>query len=109
MKLKQIFNALGIVFSIIGIVSGIVTGINTKNFLFCLLTWVGTFLAVIMYFGIAKILDNQEIIISQINNLKMKNTNSYNNNNQWKCSKCGTVNSIEYNKCIECGNDKAQV
>lgn len=50
------FMTVGIIISIFGFISGIVTGSVTHNFLFCLWVWIGTFLYALIYFGFAAIL-----------------------------------------------------
>ena len=62
----MLFTIVGAIISIVGVISGIVVGISFNNLMLCLYVMIGTFLYAIIYFGIGKILKNQEKILSII-------------------------------------------
>ncbi len=73
--IKGLYYFIGGGFSILGLISGIVLGITLKNFLFCILDWVGTFLFVTIYFGIGVIIENQSVLFGYLNTI-YENTTS---------------------------------
>lgn len=62
--MSKLFNIIGITLSGLGLIGGIIYGLNTKDFSLSLYIWIGTFLYCIIYFGIARILSNQDMIMS---------------------------------------------
>ena len=59
----MLFIIVGIVISALGFIGGIITGISTHDFLYCVIAWAGTFLYAIIYFEIGVIINNQEYLI----------------------------------------------
>ena len=127
---------ISIIIGVLGLIGSIVAGNSLQavdkyghtsfNGVLMLYGFVGTFILFIILYGISAVLDNQENILSKINqvynNTKEKNPASensansklnlsalnYNNNNDgtWRCKKCGKTNQHTTRVCIDCGEYK---
>ena len=130
--MKTVFYIIGFALSILGFIAGIILGVTTENFGYCVLEWIGVFLYAVIYFGIATILDNQEDIMGKL--YLLSNTKTYNptstpvnsnvnsgsfnfaNNtksqtnttsaNEWVCPQCGKTNKGFIEFCFDCGTKK---
>lgn len=119
---KGLYYFIGVCFSILGFIGGIVLAIVLKNFLFCLLEWVSIFLFVAIYFGIGTIIENQVIIhdlligtsdsVKSIEKAEEKRdenkkaaTSRVLSANEWKCPQCGKINQNYVGTC-GCGTMK---
>lgn len=120
----MLFVVVGTLLSISGFISGIIVGGNTRNFGFCLLVWLGTFLYAIIYFGIGMVitklgeLDQKIDIIKSTkipSELKSQDANAEKfvfrsaiprDDKFWKCKYCGENNPNTANSCLVCGNRK---
>ena len=109
----MVFYIVGTIISISGFIAGIITGVSTHNFWFCLLAWISAFLYAIIYFGIGMILDKNNEMIDTLNILKNNGDNPKPTTNEilkpkaneWKCKSCGRINHNYVGTC-GCGMTK---
>ena len=120
----MLFTIVGICLSICGMVSGIVMGITFDNFGFCLLTWISTFLYVLIYFGFGIVIKNQKMIIDKVDSIENKINQKHNTvplyvaqsktdskdatqkndiAHKWRCPNCS--NMISDPVCPYCGKN----
>lgn len=125
---------ISIITGILGLIGSIVAGNKlqaldkygdtTFNVTLMLYGFVGTFILFIILYGISAVLDNQENILSKINqvynstkekipvseNLSNSKLNlssiSSDRENTWRCKKCGKTNQHTTRVCIDCGEYK---
>lgn len=68
----MLFTVVGVVLSILGFISGIITGVSLHTFLACVLTWIGSFLYAIIYFGFGMVLENQKVLSRKLQDIENK-------------------------------------
>lgn len=128
-----------IVVAVLGLIGGVVLGFKFKtvdvnrfyttehfNTILMLSSWIGTALYVIPCLAIASVLDNQDMIMSELwkqsqtvknvsNEMKSANSSGSshvapppvrNTSDTWTCSNCGERNPRNARICKSCGQDK---
>jgi len=88
----------------LNILGGLITGIATEGWI-SFIIWVSAgIIGSSIFFGIAKIIDNQEVIIEKLNNTLGVKTQGGKLYAYKKCTKCNNKIEESYTSCPKCAN-----
>lgn len=106
--MAKTLNIIGYVLSALGVIAGIIFAITTGSFALLIYVWIGTFLTVVIYFALARIITNQIIINDKLNKLLGISDTKETNDNILKGTKTTDTENSASNKNQTFSNEKAK-